>query len=71
MDVMTKIRSSQPIHNGYSVCGVQNTYSNGGSGIFVAQQHGTNEAVPMSGVNGQTNDGYLDQRFDDRQYYTA
>ncbi len=70
-DVARKIRTSAPINNNRMVTGVTNCYSNGGSGVYQARARGTNESVPMSGVNGQTNNGYLDIRFDDPTYYDA
>lgn len=40
-------------------------------GISDSKQRGINQDVPMSGINGQTTDGYLDIRFDDTTYYTG
>ena len=38
-------------------------------GVSDSKQHGINQDIPMSGINGQTTDGYLDIRFDDPSYY--
>lgn len=38
-------------------------------GRYSAKEYGVNAAIPMSGVNGQTTNGYLDTRFDDPSYY--
>lgn len=38
-------------------------------GRYGSKQTGINQSVPMSGVNSQTNNGYLDNRFDDPSYY--
>jgi hypothetical protein len=40
-------------------------------GVSDTKQRGINQAIPMSGINGQTTDGYLDIRFDDTTYYTS
>lgn len=41
------------------------------TGRHADKQRGINDPIPMSGVNGQTTNGYLDIRFDNPTYYTA
>lgn len=64
-DVLRKIISANGTKNSAAVTGVTNT------GEYSRVDQGINKDIPMSGVNGQTTNGYLDTRYEDVDYYTA
>lgn len=64
-DVARKIINANGFVNNGSVT------TAGERGNHADKQRGINVPIPMSGVNGQADNGYLDRRFDDPTYYTA
>lgn len=62
-DVIKKIIDVNEIKNNTTITGVLKT------GRYNQIQTGINESVPVSGVNGQEDNGYLDSRFDDDVFY--
>jgi len=62
-DVVTKAQSGgDQEHN------VVHVFSPRGNKKFT---YGINQTMPVSGVNGVTDNGYLDGRFDDPRYYSG
>lgn len=64
-DIVKKIITANSVKNNASI-----TYTTP-VGRYQVKQRAINDTTPISGVNGVTDNGYLDRRFDDNSYYTS
>lgn len=63
---MTDVRKQA--HSGDQKNNQVTVYTQGGRKVFT---NGIDVQIPVSGVNGVTDNGYLDDRFDDPRYYSG